>query len=221
MRSRDLTDEANEAAALPWREPGLRPKGEDARPSLYRSALLDVFTLSHPAMPYLIGVPFAAICAWRAWAHGVGAGWGALLFVLGWAAWSLVEYLMHRFLFHARVESETLRIATLLAHGHHHVWPQDPRRIAATPVQLVSIALLFQGLFRLALGPDAWWAAMAGATVGYVAYELVHWVAHHGRPTTRVMRALHAHHMKHHHLAPGSRWGIGTPLWDWLFRSDR
>lgn len=221
MRARDLTDAANEAAALPWREPGLPPRDERERVALFRSPILDLFTRTHPAAPYLLGVPFALLCAWQAASLGVGAGWGSLLFGVGWLSWSLVEYLMHRFLFHAQVESETLRIATLLAHGHHHVWPQDPRRIAATPVQLLSTALLFHGAFRLVLGPDAWWAAMAGATCGYVAYEAVHWLAHHGRPRSRVLRALKAHHMRHHHLEPGTRWGIGTPLFDWIFRTHR
>lgn len=219
MRARDLTDAANDAAALPWREPGLVPR--DERVALFRSAVLDAFTRTHPASPYVVGLPFAALCASEAASRGISVGSGALLFGLGWLSWSLVEYLMHRFLFHANVRSETLRIATLLAHGHHHVWPQDPRRIAATPVQLVSTALLFHGGFRLALGPDAWWAAMCGASASYVAYEAVHWLAHHGRPRSRWLRALKAHHMRHHHVAPQSRWGIGTRLFDWIFRTHR
>lgn len=172
-------------------------------------------------MPYVTALPLAIVCAWRALALGVAPLVGLGLFAVGWLAWTLVEYLMHRFLFHWPARGETARIATLLAHGHHHVWPQDPRRIAATPIQAVSIALLFHGLFRLTLG-DAWsWAALSGAMAGYVAYEAVHWMCHHGRPRSRVLRALKDHHMRHHHLAPASRWGIGTPLWDWIFRSGR
>lgn len=219
VRASDLTSEANEAASLPWRDPGLPPRDEQV--ALYRSEALDVFTRSHPAMPYALVLPFAIVCAWRALDLGIPVGWGAALFALGWLSWSLVEYLMHRFLFHAPVRSETGRIATLLAHGHHHVWPSDPRRITATPVQVVSIALLFHGLFRLTLGETWWWAAMSGALTGYVAYEAVHWMCHHGRPRSLALRALKDHHMRHHHLAPRSRWGIGSPLWDWVFRTRR
>jgi len=219
VRARDLTDEANEAAVLAWREPGLRPRSD--RVALFRSRALDLFTRSHPAMPYVVVLPLALACGLRAAWSGASAlelaGWGAL----GWAAWSLLEYAMHRFLFHAEVRSETARIAALLAHGHHHVWPDDPRRIAATPVQIGSVTLLFYGVFMTTLGPTLGWAALAGALVGYVAYEWVHWTAHHGRPTSRLGRALQAHHMKHHHLAPHSRWGIGSPVWDWIFRTQR
>lgn len=219
MRARDLTDDANAAAALPWREPGLPPRRD--RIALFRSRALDLFTRSHPAMPYVVVLPIALACL----ASAILAGTSRLallgLFALGWLAWSLVEYLMHRFLFHADARSETARIAALLAHGHHHVWPDDPRRIAATPIQIGSLALLFAGAFRLALAPGDDLAAIAGALTGYVAYEAVHWIAHHGEPSSRLFRALRDHHMKHHHLAPGSRWGIGSPLWDWIFRSHR
>lgn len=219
MRADDLTPEAREAAHLPWREPGLRPR--DERVALYRWRALDLFTRSHPSLPYVLALPFATVAAYRALAGGVGVLFALLLFALGWLAWSLVEYLMHRFLFHAKVERETARIATLLAHGHHHVWPSDPHRIAATPLQVISIALLLHGLFRIVLGPDATWAAMSGAAVGYAAYEAVHWICHHGRPRSRALRALQEHHLKHHHVAPGTRWGIGSPLWDRVFRTER
>jgi hypothetical protein len=217
VRARDLTDAANEAARLPWRDEGVPPR--DERVALYRSPALDRLTRSHPLVPYLLVLPSAAACAWRGIDLGVAPLAALGLAGVGWLAWSLVEYLMHRFLFHARVTSETGRIATLLAHGHHHVWPQDPRRIAATPIQIGSLALLFHGLFRVALGPAMGWCALAGALAGYVAYEAVHWHCHHGRPRTRLGRALKEHHMRHHHAEPRSRWGIGSPLWDWVFRT--
>lgn len=219
MRARDLTDDANAAASLPWREPGLAPRTD--RVALFRSPALDLFTRSHPLAPYLVVLPIAIACAARSLWLGASSVELAACAALGWLAWSLVEYAMHRFLFHADVKSETARIALLLAHGHHHVWPDDRRRIAATPIQIGSIALLFHGLFRLALGPTLGWGALAGALAGYVAYEAVHWMAHHGRPTSRLALAIKDHHMKHHHLAPGSRWGIGSPLWDWVFRTHR
>jgi dihydroceramide fatty acyl 2-hydroxylase len=125
---------------------------------------------------------------------------------------------MHRFLFHARVTSETGKIVTFLAHGHHHVYPQDPRRIAATPLQLGSLALLFWGAFELALGTRAP-IAMAGMLAGYLAYERVHWSAHHGQPRTTLGRALRRYHLAHHHRDPRHHWGIGSPLWDLVFRT--
>lgn len=219
MRPRDLTPEANEAASLRWTEPGLAPRRD--RVALFRSRWLDLLTRSHPATPYAVVLPVAALCGCRALVSGVAPELTAALLAAGWFAWTLVEYLMHRFLFHAEARSETARIAALLAHGHHHVWPQDPRRIAATPIQIGSIALLLAGMFHLALGGGRAWAALAGALAGYVAYEAVHWTCHHGKPRSRLLRAIREHHLRHHHQNPRSRWGISSPLWDWIFRTNR
>ena len=216
MRARDLTSAANEAAALAWREPGLVARRGSV--ALFRAGWLDLFTRSHPALPALALGP---VVLWQAsLAMGSGASVvglaGALL--LGALSWTLIEYAMHRFLFHAEARSEAGRIALLLAHGHHHVWPDDRSRITATPIQFGSITLLFWGLYRGALawvaGEGVGSAALAGALAAYLAYEALHWMAHHGRPRSRVLAAIKAHHMAHHHKDPRSRWGISSPLWD-------
>lgn len=217
MRARDLTPEARDAALLPWREPGLLPQRTTGKVALFRSTALDAFTHSHPLMPYVFVLPFALFCAFRAG----DLKEAVLFFALGWLSWSLLEYTMHRFLFHANVHRESLRIATFLAHGHHHMWPEDPRRITATPLQIASVVLLLGGVFHLVLDRAHASAALSGAMIGYVAYEAVHWMCHHVEPKARVLRALKQHHLRHHHLAPHSRFGIGTPLWDWLFRTAR
>jgi hypothetical protein len=219
VRARDLTSDAHEAALSPWREPGMLPRKSDDSVALYRSRALDAFTRSHPLIPYVSVLPFAMFCAFRARVSMLGEG--LLFFTIGWLGWSLLEYAMHRFLFHANVRRESLRIATFLAHGYHHVWPDDPRRITATPLQITSVVLLLSGIFHLAFDEARAWAALSGAMIGFVAYEAVHWMCHHGEPKVRVLRALKQHHMRHHHIAPHTRFGIGTPLWDWIFRTSR
>jgi len=217
VRAQDLTETARLAADLPWRAPGLRPRRDAV--ALYRAGWLDLATRSHPLQPYAVALPLAGWAVSRAPSLGAAAviGWGAL----GVVAWSLAEYALHRFLFHAEVRTAQGRILTFLAHGHHHVWPRDPRRLAATPIQLGSTVLFFVGLSKALPHPEAGHAFVAGALVGYAAYEAAHWMAHHGRPTHRWLKALQDHHLKHHHLAPTSRWGIGTPLWDHAFRTLR
>lgn len=197
-----------------WRSPGHSPR--TARIALYRVPLLDAFTKTPPWLPYLTAGPVAVACTASAMHVAMPAAIGA--FALGGVSWTLVEYLMHRFLFHARVTSETGRIVTFLAHGHHHVYPDDPHRIAATPLQLVSLMLLFWGGFQLSLGALAP-VAMAGALAFYLLYELAHWTAHHGRSQSALVLALRRHHLAHHHKDPHSRWGIGSPLWDVVFRT--
>lgn len=201
---------------LPWdRASGTAKRGQTV---LYRSRALDVFTLAPAWLPYLTMGPLAivvlgtAVVALPLWLV-------ALEVVLGALAWSLVEYLMHRFLFHARAESEAARVVLLLVHGHHHVWPDDARRVAATPLQFGSLSLLFWGVFSLALPRFEAMATFAGFLFAYLAYEAVHYTVHHGRSRQKVVAWLRRHHMQHHHEDPCSRWGIGSPLWDYVFRT--
>jgi hypothetical protein len=220
MRRADLTESAFRAAMSPWQD-GRVVDGEGREfsiPRLYERRFLDAFMRTPPWTPYVVAGPIAV--AGLAWGLGAGVssvGDGFALagaFVFGGLLWSLVEYLLHRFVFHARVKSETGRIAVFLAHGHHHVAPQDRMRIAATPVQMGSAMLLLFGICDLCLDGDLLALSFAGSLSSYVAYEAVHYIAHHGQPRSRLLRALRRHHLAHHHVDPHSRWGIGTPLWD-------
>ncbi|ETE60597.1 Fatty acid 2-hydroxylase, partial [Ophiophagus hannah] len=66
-----------------------------------------------------------------------------LLFVLGILAWSLVEYLIHRFIFHMNPPASNYYLITLhfLMHGQHHkpfvVW-FDPGRITKSEERLLE-----------------------------------------------------------------------------------
>ncbi len=218
MRARDLTEEAREAAALAWdREGGLARRGSG---TLYRSRALDaIFTLAPPWLPYVVMGPVAILALTDASTTSSTLRIAALA-AAGALAWSALEYAMHRFLFHAPARSEAARVVLLLVHGHHHVWPDDRRRIAAPPVQFGSLALLLFGVFSLALARGDAHAAFGGAMLGYLAYEAVHFYAHHGRATEGWRGALRRHHMRHHHESPRARWGIGSPLWDVLLGTN-
>lgn len=217
MRARDLTEEALDAAASPWdREGGQSRRG---RAALYRSRVLDaIFTIAPPWLPYVVMGPIV-IAMLTDGVLALEPGPLALCVLGGALTWSLVEYAMHRFLFHAPARSEAARVVLLLVHGHHHVWPDDPRRVAATPLQFGSLALLLFGAFSLALPAMQAHAAFGGAMLAYLAYEAVHFYAHHGRARDGVLGALRRYHMRHHHEDPRSRWGIGSPLWDLVLRT--
>lgn len=218
MRADDLTAEAREAAMCAWdREGGAARRG---RGTLYRSRALDViFTLAPPWLPYLVMGPIAIVSLLQAsrelsWAHLT------IVMLAGGLSWTWVEYAMHRWLFHAPAEREAARVVLLLVHGHHHVWPDDRWRIAATPIQFGSLALLLFGIFSLVLPRGEALGAFGGAMIAYLAYELVHFYAHHGRAQHGWRGALRRHHMRHHHESPRARWGIGSPLWDVLLRTN-
>lgn len=215
-----FTRECVEAARGGW-----RPAKGSRR--AHRIRLFDAFVpevlifRGHPALPFVVVAPLLGWCLseYRAApVHGLAASLG--LFALGALAWTLLEYLMHRFLFHFPAKGDPGKVTTFIVHGHHHVHPDEPSRLAATPVQFLSLLALMWGLWRLTLG-DAWTIALAGTMTGYLAYEAVHHVVHHGSGGGPILRALRRHHLAHHHGGERSRWGISSPLWDWVFRTQR
>lgn len=59
-------------------------------------------------------------------------------------------------------------------------------------------------------------AMMAGLVCGYIAYDLLHYYTHHGRPRARVGRWLQRYHLMHHHSQPQRMFGVSQPLVDWV-----
>lgn len=221
-RHDQLTVQCRQEAALAWRAPGLRVRDGSVR--LFESRVAEALTSSPPYAPYVLVLPLVAWLgvdvARAAVTSGQSTGPAVVTAAaLGALTWTLVEYLMHRFLFHFPARGEAGLVTTFLVHGHHHVHPHDPRRIAATPIQFGSLLLLFFGIVRATLSAPLAHAALAGVALGYLGYEWAHWVAHHGKPRTPWMRALKRHHLRHHFERPDARFGISTPVWDVVFRT--
>lgn len=201
-----------------------RARRHRSSPALFDRSVPERLTRGHPVLPYVVLGPVALGClvvgAEPASIREVtGALWIGGWFGLGWLGWTLLEYLMHRFLFHLPRRTLRAKVFAYLVHGHHHIYPDDRSRIAATPIQFLSMTLVLAGLF-LPFGSGGV-IAFAGALAGYLVYETVHYQSHYGRPRTALGRALRRHHLTHHFRADDSRWGISSPLWDWIFRTHR
>jgi dihydroceramide fatty acyl 2-hydroxylase len=213
-----FTDELLAAAEeVPWRPlPG--SEGRRTLP-LFRAPLLQgLFFDGHPALPYLLGVPLIGVVLEHAGAPQ--PSWAAWL-LLGVAAWTLLEYGMHRFLFHPPTGHPVGRVLGFLVHGHHHRTPLETTRLAATPLQMASALGLLFAVFGALLPPEVARPTFVGSVVGYLAYEGLHHMAHHGRPRWGPLRAVQRHHLRHHYDALEGNWGISSPVWDVVFRSRR
>ena len=165
-----------------------------------------------------IWVPFSAWMIWLA-ASRIG-GWS----IAGWAlfgvfSWTLLEYLLHRYIFHFEPNpaSELQRDASFLIHGIHHDYPWDRDRLVMPPTVTAVIAFVVWFGFRF-LG-DVEYAWFAGLVLGYVWYDLTHYYLHHAAPTTAFGKWLRRYHLVHHFQTPDRRYGITTPLWDFVFRT--
>ena len=132
------------------------------------------------------------------------------LFVSGLLAWTIIEYLLHRYAFHG-----------FAPHWEHHAQPTDPVFIVA-PLRLsLSASAGLFALFSLAAGSlPAGATILAGVIAGYIAYEAVHLRIHSSAPGGPLLRALRKHHYYHHFASDQVCYGVTSPLWDVIFRTS-
>lgn len=183
---------------------------------MFESDLLDRLSRVHPAVPLVIFVP-AILALLVAALPRTGALEAAVLLVGGYLFWTLTEYWMHRLVFHFEPDHGLGQRVHWIIHGVHHDHPKDPLRLVMPPAVSVPLALLFYGLFVLALGAPAAWPFMAGFLVGYLAYDMTHYHVHHHRVRTRLGRTLRELHMRHHFQDDTKGFGVSAPFWDYAF----
>ena len=111
-------------------------------------------------------------------------------FPTGWVSWTLVEYWIHRTVFHLEPEEGLGARLHWMIHGVHHDHPNDPRRLVLPPILSVPLGAAFLGLFVLAFGAPLGEAVCAGFYSGYLLYDMVHFMLHHRRPKSRLAPKL-------------------------------
>jgi sterol desaturase/sphingolipid hydroxylase (fatty acid hydroxylase superfamily) len=131
---------------------------------------------------------------------------------LGLLLWTLLEYLLHRFVFHARVLGARLA----REHLHHHAavsWfaPWWAKLLLAAPIlsALAAVGVLLTG------APGG--ALALGTMTGWLAYEWLHRRIHVAAPRNAYARWARAHHLSHHFGRAHKNHGVTSPLWDWAF----
>ncbi|KAL5467283.1 hypothetical protein EMCRGX_G031489 [Ephydatia muelleri] len=131
--------------------------------------------------------------------------------------WTLIEYSLHRFIFHAIPPSSSRFLMTMhfMLHGQHHKVPMDPFRLVFPPVPAaIIVAILYfpaQHFVPLSIGR----ALLAGGLIGYVCYDLTHYYVHHGTPTPKsYFASMKSYHMAHHYRNHNRGFGISSKLWD-------
>jgi sterol desaturase/sphingolipid hydroxylase (fatty acid hydroxylase superfamily) len=117
---------------------------------------------------------------------------------------------MHRWVLHR-----------LAPHYQHHAEPDTLAYIFA-PLWLSSVsAAVLWGLLSLASG--SWHRGaliLSGTVAGYLFYEGLHVRMHSPAAGGPLLRALRKHHF-YHHFADDSRcYGVTSPIWDTIFRTE-
>lgn len=181
---------------------------------------MELFTRIHPSVPLIIYVPVIAFLLYRsAFVHPQPLLSGALLFLAGALAWTLTEYVLHRFAFHYHPTTNWGKSLHFIFHGVHHDYPRDSKRLVMAPAVSIPLAIIFYAGFHLLLGATKVSPFFAGFIFGYLCYDMIHYATHHFSLKSPVGLWLRQHHMLHHYQDEEKRYGVSTPLWDYIFRT--
>ena len=142
-----------------------------------------------------------------------------VLYFVGLLSWSLVEYIVHRFVYHTETNSDAFLSVQHSAHGIHHQHPRDKDRLAMPPLPGIILASSLFGLFYLIMQSYAI-IFFPGFLTGYIMYITMHYAQHRVRkPIYKPWQKLWIHHAYHHYKNPYAAYGVSTRLWDFIFRT--
>ncbi len=185
---------------------------------LFKQDWLESLSHVHPLLPHIIYLPVVGFMLYLADKEKIELSLAISLFVAGLFAWTFTEYMFHRYFFHFRPRNSWQHRVWYLAHGVHHDYPEDARRLVLSPFVSGPIAILFYLLFRTlfgALHPPFF----AGFVLGYITYDSLHYLVHSTKPSGGLGLFLKRQHMKHHFVEPDKNFGVSSPLWDHVFRT--
>jgi hypothetical protein len=208
-------------------------KDESVR--MFKYDWMEFFSHVHWTVPHMIYVPVIVIMVALA-VRGLPVGLVLAYAVLGVVIWTPFEYFAHRFIFHAGPTIETQvrdivgslppgepalqHMQTLrqrhyfIAHGVHHDFPNDTKRLVMPPSVSIPLAVVFFLLFRWLAGPAVAPALFAGFVAGYLVYDTVHYAVHHFSLHHPALLFLKKHHYRHHYNDSTKDFGVSNILWD-------
>jgi len=142
--------------------------------------------------------------------------WTHLMLIAGGRGFfTLVEYLMHRFVYHSG-EYKSQESWQYKVHGIHHHHPNEESQLAM-PIPLALILLGgFFILFYMVLNKGAFFF-FPGFAVGYAFYLLMHYLIHVRKAPKGFFKFFWRHHHLHHHKYDDKAFGLSTRFWDRVF----
>jgi len=139
----------------------------------------------------------------------------AIAFLAGIASWSLLEYVIHRWLGHER--RFVRRTMFGREHTRHH---SQGDYFASAWFKLVAavVVLVLVGVPAIALaGVEAGSAYALGLVGFYTYYEWFHLSLHVREGVGTHGRWARRHHFHHHFGDPRRNFGVTSPIWDHVF----
>lgn len=188
---------------------------------LFDQGWMEVLSKVHFSVPLFIFVPVIGYLFYLGLSSGVLSivdfvAWS----MLGILAWTLTEYIMHRFIFHYEPNSEWGKKLHFIFHGIHHDYPCDRLRLVLPPSVSIPLATGFFFLFRSFIPAPGLFTFFGAFLIGYLIYDMFHYAIHHVEIKGKLWNTLKSHHLKHHYVDPHRGYGVSSPLWDYIIHSN-
>jgi 4-hydroxysphinganine ceramide fatty acyl 2-hydroxylase len=142
-----------------------------------------------------------------------------LTFAAGIFSWTIIEYILHRWVFHFdyHLPSANWIFAThFLIHGIHHAFPQDQFRLVFPLAFGIVVASLVCLLYTALWGTVYGFIAFSGFGYSYILYEMMHYSFHHFDFDYAFFKKLKAYHSKHHYKNHTTGFGVTNQFWDFV-----
>ncbi|MGF7078423.1 sterol desaturase family protein [Mucilaginibacter sp. UYCu711] len=188
---------------------------------MFKSDLLEALSKVHYLVPVFIFVPVMLASTYIAFfVKNIGIVTYIEFFLIGLFVWTFTEYIMHRFVFHYVPKNKLGLRLHFIFHGVHHDYPSDAKRLVLPPSVSIPLATAFYFLFDAILPANYIFGFFPGFILGYLFYDISHYAIHHFNFKGNIWKKIKQHHMLHHYQAPERGFGVSSPLWDKIFRSD-
>ena len=108
--------------------------------------------------------------------------------------------------------------ALFLLHGIHHYLPMDGYRLVLPPTLFLVLAYPFYKLIFSIFPFYMACSGFAGGTLGYIMYDITHYVLHHTK-LPKYFQTVKRLHLEHHYKT--TSWlCVTSPFWDVVFGTE-
>ena len=186
-------------------------------PRFFANDYLELFTRTKWWVVPLVWLPVVCWLLSLSVQRGLALSEEVIAVVCGMVIWTLLEYTLHRFLFHMKTTSYWGNTLHYLLHGCHHKYPMDALRLVFPPAAAAILSVPIWTIIRLLSTPTIAPAIFGGILCGYVAYDVTHYYLHYGQPSRGPTQKLKKFHLNHHFRLQTKGFGITSSLWDHVF----
>ncbi len=183
---------------------------------LERNQQVDRFQLYKPFIFYIAVLSLMHYGVVTSGAFSIASA--VALFGAGLLTWGLYEYATHRWVLHREPHPQGFNLPGNLTHLRHHADPNSLQRLNVQLTESIPVCVVYYLLAWALTG--SWQAAThlyTGLMAGYFFYEYLDFQAHHGTSRGRLTRYFRKYHLQHHHYDATVRFGVTSPLFDYIF----